>query len=171
MFKLFESLNALTLVFVILTMSFVVAGVIAMVYGIRVWLAAEKSAAWPCVRGKIETSTFDGTKPPKGGVAYAGFRPALQYSYKVGGKTYSGNLPSFGLKYMNFLNPSYAKTRVHTGKVGDPIHVFFDPAAPERSVLIPGVTRSTLIPFLGGCLFLSFGMFFGLLFANVHAWS
>ncbi|MDA9859362.1 DUF3592 domain-containing protein [Rubripirellula sp.] len=83
--------------------SFFVVGAVLSVWQSFVVLEARESSSWPAVEGKvlskkIETSTQRGNN----GRSSDSWRPVIQFSYVVDGKTYQGTRLRIG-------NPSYGR--------------------------------------------------------------
>jgi hypothetical protein len=58
----------------------------------------------------------------------------FEYSYQVAGRPYRSQRAGFA------LSPFHQEYRYHT--VGDTIRVHYDPSAPERAVVRPGITAA-----------------------------
>jgi hypothetical protein len=75
------------------------------------------------------------------------YKPFVSYRYEVGGETYSSSRIT--------LKDSTFSDRKDAAEIGErysegPIPVYYDPAAPEKSVLIPGTSSEHWKEFAGG---------------------
>lgn len=100
----------------------------------RSWFALQ-SQRWPTTMGHIVHSDVVPVYVPRGG---GGYVPDIQVCYEVAGKSYrSDNIGYQGLLgAVGSVGPSYSDRFPH----GATVPVWYDPANPSRSVLIPGAS-------------------------------
>lgn len=104
----------------------------------RAWQVKQASPQWPCVQGEILQSrafapneTGDERGTPK-----HEWLTEVRYRYTVQGVNYTGNrLRAFGLHH--FTQES-AIQELAPFQAGQQVKVYYDPAQPSSSVLIPG---------------------------------
>jgi hypothetical protein len=93
--------------------------------------------------GKIVLSTVREEKPlgtnyRNGHIRRPNYRPVLQYSYSIGGKTYTGGhrVPNDDL--IAFGSPQKAKAALEKCPLNQTVQVYYDPTNPGNAVLEPG---------------------------------
>lgn len=116
-----------------------VMGVILAVAGILSIQPALRSLRWHGVEGAIFfTEGGDG--------------PRLRYRYSAGGRQFSGSRVAF-----------HGQPALDRYKNGQPVTVYYDPAAPDRSVLEPGPGLLGYLPLGLGGLFFVLGLILGMM--------
>jgi hypothetical protein len=101
------------------------------------------SQSWPTAEGVIETVTLE-TK--LNSEADEVFRQRVQYSYRVGAKTYRGARIRFGLPLALQWSQQTPFSR------GDRVTVIHNPSQPRISTLQRGFSGFALFTFAAGCL-------------------
>ena len=140
----------------ILGVIFLSVGVGVALLGRHMLRQAGESENWPHTGGVIVISTvsqsreYDSRKKRTRTV----YRAKIGYAYQVDGKKFQGDKISFGgvgtdRKSAYRLTAKYPKNRK--------VDVYYEPSGPENSVLEPGKTWLTHIPFLSGLLFAAVG--------------
>lgn len=104
----------------------------------RAWQIKQHSPHWPSVDGEMlsaraiaqnETGDHQGTPNHE-------WRTEVRYRYSVNGVEHTGNrIRAFGLRH---FSEEEALTEIKPFQQGQRVKVYFDPAKPSSSVLIPG---------------------------------
>ena len=118
----------------------VIALLIVIVYAVL----AETSHHWPEAEGVILRSSLI-THWDAGSNSYSA---RVDYQYTVGGRTYSGARISFGYA-AGLDNADDADALVYQFPVNSTVRVYYLPAFPAVSVLVPGIPQQ-LLPWLLG---------------------
>lgn len=98
---------------------------------------AQSSLDWPKTDGTVTSSKVvhsDGAT-----IASNHYQPVVEYSYRVGGKGYSGNKIVIG---PTGTLPWLAKREADQHQVGSSVQVYYNPQDHSEAVLNPGVTKS-----------------------------
>jgi hypothetical protein len=98
---------------------------------------ASASAGWPTtggvvVRSQVARHEHGGRSP------YVDHEAEVRYRYTVGGRAYESGRIAIGV-FDEFRDVTEAQRRASGFPVGGPVRVHYDPRAPERSTLEPGV--------------------------------
>lgn len=93
-----------------------------------------ESASYPAVTGTVTRSEVLSHTGSKGGTHYTA---DIQYKYSVNGRPYSGNTMRFNK--VNAANSGDAGAIVRAHPSGSPVQVYFNPVAPDESLLFPGI--------------------------------
>lgn len=91
-----------------------------------------RSLDWSPTRGVVLSAEY------RNGGDKGSYSAAAAYTYTVAGQRYSGNRVSFAHQ----AGEAYVEALIAPLQPGDPVTVYYDPADPRRSVLIPGVDYS-----------------------------
>ncbi len=105
------------------------------------WRQARASALWPQADGQVEDSRLVEHRKPRSGPMY---RAHVVYSYDVRGQRLRGSRVSFGDFAFTGMKRA-AEQRVRSYPAGARVTVYYDPYAPERSVLQPGSSHEMQI--------------------------
>lgn len=104
----------------------------------RAWQVKQASPAWPHVEGEMLESrarAHNETGDQHGTLARQ-WSTEVRYRYTVNGVSYTGNrLRAFGL---NHSDEQQALHELAPFPLGQKVKVYYDPAKPSSSVLIPG---------------------------------
>ncbi|MFZ2986818.1 DUF3592 domain-containing protein [Ideonella sp.] len=104
----------------------------------RAWQIKEGSPNWPYVEGEMleaRARQHNETGDQRGVPTHHWFTE-VRYRYTVNGITYTGDrLRAFG---PNHFDEQQALTEIAPFKPGQKVKVYYDPAKPSSSVLIPG---------------------------------
>lgn len=104
----------------------------------RAWQIKEGSPNWPSVEGEMleaRARQHNETGDQRGTPTHHWFTE-VRYRYTVNGITYTGDrLRAFGL---NHFDEQQALTEIAPFQPGTKVKVYYDPAKPSSSVLIPG---------------------------------
>ncbi|MDO9237520.1 MAG: DUF3592 domain-containing protein [Aquabacterium sp.] len=104
----------------------------------RAWHVKQASPQWPYVEGEVLTSRAfarNETADQRGTPTHE-WLTEVSYSYTVNGIKLKGNrLRAFGL---NHFDEAQAQQEIAPFPVGQRVKVYYDPANPASSVLIPG---------------------------------
>lgn len=132
-------------------------GLILIAVGITGTLPARSSLKWPAVDGEILTSeaAFD---------PFSGHRRArMRYQYVVDGKPYTGSRVAFNeSSIFSVVSGGTAAPLFQQYTAGQVVSVYYDPADPGRSVLLPGSGPQSMIPIGIGGLFFILGLIAGI---------
>jgi len=109
---------------------FVVAGLLATLWGFRVIVMARKTLQWPSVDGIIEESKVSSDSND--------LLPHIKYCYSVEQQTFRQVL-----EFSGDITPSqeFAKSYVDKYPVGARVQVYYNPADPEIATLEPGLGK------------------------------
>ncbi len=104
----------------------------------RAWQIKQGSPNWPHVMGEMleaRARARNETGDQRGTPTHDWFTE-VRYRYTVNGQTYTGTrLRAFGL---NHMDEASALHELAPFPKGQPVKVYYDPAKPSSSVLIPG---------------------------------
>ncbi|MFT3857219.1 MAG: DUF3592 domain-containing protein [Aquabacterium sp.] len=102
------------------------------------WRISQTSPAWPHVMGEMleaRARAFNEIGDQSGTPTHEWFTE-VRYRYTVDGQTYTGTrLRAFGRRHMD---EAQAQQEIAPFQPGTRVKVFYDPAKPASSVLIPG---------------------------------
>jgi hypothetical protein len=112
----------------------VLASLVVLYYATLDFSQAFSSAKWPKAPGRILTSQVVQSR--------SRYRPAIAYTYLVGGINYTGNTYRFG--DTSYWKRETAEAVARTYAPLSTVFVSFDPSNPARGVLEPGFTGDTL---------------------------
>ncbi len=127
-------------------------GAAVAIYGARLGMESKFSENWPSVSGIIVTSRVE--RPP--GAEAGGLQAMIVYEYSVAGKKYKGNQVSFN-QSSGFAPDDPRKLTARYPRNAS-VRVYYDPGAPQKSVLEPGFMAASLIPVGIGILLLGIGL-------------
>jgi hypothetical protein len=109
---------------------------------------AEQSKVWPTAQGKITASTLtESTSTDNDGMTNTTYKPSVQYTYDVGGKSYTADRLSRGLAMAYDLGT--ARRIIERYPVGAAIAVHYDPAAPAEAALETNAGGGTALRIVG----------------------
>lgn len=114
---------------------------------------ALESRNWPTTSGRIVSAELEQHSASGG----ATFRAHVTYTYEVAGKAYSGSRAAFGDR-VSTSSRGIAERRVAAYTRGSLVTVYYDPAAPEKSVLQAGPSADINLTFLLSALFVAVGV-------------
>jgi hypothetical protein len=125
-------------------------GVIVAIAGMIGIQPALRSLRWHPVEGMITIQPSPGAEE------------RIRYRYSAGGRQFSGSRIAFSAPF------TPAPSGSSRYKDGQPVTVYYDPAAPDRSVLEPGPGMFGYLPVgVGGLLFI-IGLLLGVMAYAVH---
>ena len=104
----------------------------------RAWQVKQASPLWPSVDGVMLVSRPMARNETgnEGGVPTHEWYSDVKFRYSVNGVEYTGDrLRAFGLHH---FNKEQAEAELAPFAVGQTVKVYYDPAKPSSSVLIPG---------------------------------
>ena len=109
---------------------FIVFGLLAILWGLRVIAMARKTLQWPTVEGTIEESALASESDD--------LLPHIKYSYRVNEKTFHQLM-----RFSGDVTPSqeFSQSYVKRFPVGLTVSVYHDPENPEVSTLEPGLGK------------------------------
>jgi hypothetical protein len=132
--------------------------------------AALRVATWPVAEAKVTAAHLGEVAVPGRGGLETELRLSLAYEYEVGGRSFTGGQGSLADRAPDddrrlvslYRRAEFARI------TGDPLAVFYDPAAPERAYVEAAVPWARLLPGLakGAALFLAAGWCFAFAFPD-----
>lgn len=125
---------------------FIVAGVLATIWGLRILFMARKSQQWPSVEGLIEESDLSSARDD--------LLPHIIYSYSVSQQSYRQ-----AMKFSGDITPTqeFAQSYVDKYPVGSRVQVYYNPAKPEIATLEPGMGKGDWLILVIGLVMILFG--------------
>lgn len=132
------------------------AGIGIVVGGLRQRARAIRSRAWPFVEGKVAESRLGYYNTPGDDPQAAVPTPVVKYSYTIDGVNYTGANIRLPGDLKGYTRTSAAREVARYPR-GMEVRVFYDPAKPSVSILIPGGTSGFLQIFLGSLFILGPG--------------
>ena len=138
----------------LVSLAFIIAGLIVIYLDAMAVLDAGKSHAWPSTQGTLR-------------VTQGAYRKTLSYQYTVKGITYESDHVIHG--EMGNKNPSSDWQRFSELATGQQVEVFYQPWNPRRSVLARELDPRARFNILFGCAFLLMGVFLFLIFPRLRA--
>lgn len=130
------------------------------------------SRRWPTVNGRITRSEVVEEmrevhdKDRLGIRREPRYRPAVQFSYRVGGKDYSSDALQWGWSAI-YTDREQPRSIVAKYPSGASVPVHYDPADPQNAVLEPEQGGGTWAPLIFAALFIGTGALFLWFFLNV----
>ncbi|PJB80880.1 MAG: hypothetical protein CO090_03805 [Acidobacteria bacterium CG_4_9_14_3_um_filter_49_7] len=122
---------------------------------------AKASKSWPSVQGTVMESTLTSYKSTSGSGSKKRsttmYKPQITYRYKIAGKEHVGDKVT--MSDGGSSSTSYAKKTIKKYPAGATVKVFYDPEVPADSVLEPGATLVSYVPFWFGLVFAIIGGF------------
>lgn len=128
-------------------------GLTVVVLGLRRMGRASRSRSWPTAPGVIVSSTTVARQAPA--IPRPGededetaarppqtlYRPEVTYTYTVGGRTFTGS--ALGVDEVEISSEDKARAHAARYAPGASVTVHYDPQAPDRAVLEPGVSAAS----------------------------
>jgi len=116
----------------------IIGGVVTSIWGLRVLIAARKTAQWPTVEGIVKQS-----EPVS---EHDELLPHIVYQYGVGDQKYNSTV-----KFPPDTNPlpEFARSYVEKFPVGATVEVYYNPQQPEESTLEPHLQGDWMILAMG----------------------
>ena len=109
--------------------------------GVRDMVRGRRSRGWPTAPGEILHSELRSWWGRCGRT----YKAWVTYTYRVGGRLYSGDRIIHGGFTYTFWGRGVASAIVAKYPTGSSVQVRYDPASPNKSVFEPGVERRTVI--------------------------
>ena len=106
---------------------------LAVIFAVVWWLSLRRvalAARLVAAEGTLQAFDVERKSQPKGGSYYV---IRCRYDYEVGGRRYTGTRAA--LEFNNYPSEEAARAKLAGKKVGDPVAVWYDPAAPDTAVL------------------------------------
>ncbi len=132
-------------------------------YGFRGLIAARASTNWPSTMGKILSAQVVEQKPvgtySGSGSRRIDYRPVLQYSYSIAGKSYGGEHRIFNDDVIVYGSIQKAQAAIRNYPAGKIVQVFYDPSHPAYAVLEPGKAGPSWRSLTSGLLCLLLALF------------
>jgi len=110
-------------------------GIYLVIFSIRSKKKAEESQNWPSTPGTVTQAEVKCSvnRDEDGNESYAYF-PKVEYTYQVGGETFSGKRLAFG-GILAQSNPAPAQKTLEHYPLGGQVTVYYDPEKPSDAVL------------------------------------
>ncbi|GAA4430869.1 DUF3592 domain-containing protein [Bremerella cremea] len=135
---------------ILFLMIFVAFGVVFLGYGLGQIFQAHQATQWPMVQGEIVSSELKSHTNKNS----HSWRCEVQYAYQVEGVSYRGDRIAFGYDGTN-------REKLHADlhrklKAAEVVDVYYNPANPSESCLVPGIRRSAFLMIVFGLAWLGF---------------
>ena len=137
----------------------ILAGAVALYFGVVSLQRAKESVSWPTVQGVIEESRVE--RDRSDARKDATYLQKICYSFEVEGAKHSGTRVAYGDYSSSDL--SHAQGIVDRYPVGKQVSVYYQPGKPDECLLEPGVTAQAwfmpgfgLTLLVGGVLWAAF---------------
>jgi hypothetical protein len=138
----------------IFTLLFILAGLGLLVLGVVRYKEGKASNHWTEVSAKVESSDVGRTKNKTAGYRY---HAHVTYTYEVRGVSYTSR--RVGLAGQESGSESHAQKLLKQYPVGGTVKAYYDPARPDKAVLIRGIGSSVWVVFVVGLVFLGMGAY------------
>ncbi len=121
-------------------------------WGLSLYRRSKAAANWPCVQGWVFHSAVrsDYSRGDNDSPDSWTFTPEVRYQYQAGGQVYQGT--RITVANHGYQNQQKAQAVIAGFPADTPCFVYYNPAKPHESVLIPGKTEGILPLILGGVL-------------------
>jgi hypothetical protein len=126
------------------------------------WLSARgrETRGWTRAQGRVVASHVEQVERPaeEGGPLY---RSVVRYTYEARGRTWESGQVAVGAEAAAaHLHPDEARRAIAPFPVGREVAVWYDPADPQRAVLVRGVPRAQILAAIAvGLSLLGIGFF------------
>lgn len=140
---------------ILFVLGFIAVGVVFGYKAVSGRIRSKAAQNWPTVKGKVLTSeVMEDRFRNATGKASIAFVPEITYTYTVDGREYNGDTVIFGEITYDYITAARICEKF---AVESEPNVYYDPAKPEESVLLPKATEGlrSLIP---GIFFLAVGV-------------
>ena len=131
---------------------FVIAGLLATLWGVRIIVRARRTQQWPSVEGVIEKSNISSNVND--------LLPDIEFRYEVENQTYRRSM-EFSRDVTS--SQEFAASYVDKYPAGARVRVYYDPEKPDNATLEPGLGQGDWLVFAIGLGMLVFGILFLLL--------
>jgi len=145
---------------IIFMLGFILLGGVFMYGAINGRLKSKKAQSWPVVNGRVISSEVEEDRyRSTTGKATISYVPDISYEYNVNGKDYTGKTVIFGTTTYDYLTASRISEKFAPESTP---RVYYNPANPQDSVLLPQATEGmrSLIP---GIFFIVTGIIIGMM--------
>jgi len=123
----------------ILVVALLAFGVVLGGFGLYRYQLGNESASWPSVQGTITQSRAQSTRRD----GKQEYMPSVHYTYSVDGASHTGTRITASDVYQK--TRSGAEDILRSYPVGAEVAVFYDPGAPEKSVLEAGMPKNVYV--------------------------
>ena len=112
-------------------------GLLVCYFGVVFTRMVRQAQRWPTTPGRITAAGVDAYRVwSRRNRLRTHFKPAVQYSYQVNGREYSGDRVNIGVVVSGTM-PGLARRLAAKYPVGSEVNVYYNPASPGDSVLNP----------------------------------
>jgi hypothetical protein len=139
-----------------ITVIFMAVGGFFVVQGVREWMKASDSAAWPTVAGTVTHSEVTRHTSTSKGRTRTSYNARIEFDYEIDGVRHHGTRRTYRV---TSSSQSGAQEAVDRHPIGSPVTVSFDPDDHTRAVLEPGWAWSNAIPVGVGLFAIAFAAF------------
>ena len=139
-----------------ITVIFMAVGGFFVVQGVREWMKASDSAAWPTVAGTVTHSEVTRHTSTSKGRTRISYSARIEFDYEIDGVTIRGDRLTYKV---TSSSQSGAQETVDRHPVGSTVTVSYDPDDRTRAVLEPGWDWSNAIPIGVGLFAITFAGF------------
>lgn len=116
-------------------LGFIGAGIFLIYRSVQSRKKAQASQGWPSTAGLInESRVAHSTHTDTDGDSSDSYTPYIEYTYQVGGQTYTGRDLTFGFT-QGYGNEAKAQSVLAKYPPGAQVSVYYDPADPQKAVL------------------------------------
>jgi len=129
---------------IVVGIAFLLVGIVMLLAGFQARKKALAAQKWPAVPGKITASTLEEERhmdqeTHRASISYV---PTVQYQYQVRENTLVGNRIGFSKTGYDYAT---ATRKLAQYQVGAPVTVYYNPDAPDDSVLNPSSKGSIVL--------------------------
>lgn len=139
----------------LLPILFIGAGGVMGFFGVRQFMRAQASEAWPTVTGVITIAEL-GKQMGNERDESTTYSADISYDYLVNDRSYVNGAVSFD--GVTSSDPATARRILKRYPVGKQVTVYYNPAAPQEAVLEPGLRSGSWFLPLFGVLFVGIGI-------------
>jgi hypothetical protein len=143
---------------IILTIAFLLAGIVILYFGLDALLKGYESQKWPTVNGQISNSYIDRRNETHNGRSSISYVAILGYKYRVNGKNYYCDKIIIGKSKYSSQKRSKTLKYLELYPTGKPVMVYYDPGDPHNAVLKSRISGGALLLIVFGFLFILVGV-------------
>ena len=118
---------------------FLAIGVFALFITVAEVRMGQATADWAETQGTVLSARLDVGYSSRNASQVKGYRPSVEYEYTVDDIRYTGNRFEHALSATYTTDKALVEEQLKAFSEGSAVNVFYDPADPTRSVLVPGV--------------------------------
>ncbi|MBI4890352.1 MAG: DUF3592 domain-containing protein [Acidobacteria bacterium] len=121
-------------------------------WGLSQYRKSKATASWPYIQGWVFHSAVrsDFTRGDNDSADTWTYTPEVRYQYQVDRQVYQGSRITVATH--GYQHPQQAQAALAYFPAETPCYVYYNPAKPQESVLVPGKTEGILPLLIGGVL-------------------